>query len=440
VKLRDSGQWTVGSGQSTAGRSSRLIVLSAHSRRKGFTLLEVILAMLLGILLMGGLYFSLSMSLQQTQASRDALEVEDTSRAVFNKISVDLNNILGPSTPNSGGTAPSGSSSAPPTTTGMTPTTPTTPTGTGDGGMSGDMTMPPADDGSTTPPTTTPPTDETQTLATLLKFQTGVIGDNKTLSIFASRVPAVLSRPGALALGEVGTQYRSDLVRIDFWMSEFGLCRKERPWVTADGVGGASAGIDTSTEDRDVIASEVYDVLFEYLDTSGTDAGSWGQDSASPPGPPTAIRVTLYFEFPNSRGGDPILRTVSQTIVVRTAAGSAIPELTDPVAPSTGPTEDTGMTTNMGTDTTGGTNTNTNTNTGGTNTNTGGTNTNTGGGKGGNTGGGKGGNTGGGTGGGGTNTGGGKGGNTGGGKGGNTGGGKGGGGTGGGGTKGGRTP
>src|SRR5438132_6570462 len=90
--------------------------------------------MRLGILLMAGLYFTFSMSLVQTQASRDALEIEDVSRAVFNKISVDLNGILGPSAPNSGGTAPSGASSG---TSNSSNSSNSTPTGTG--GSSGDM-------------------------------------------------------------------------------------------------------------------------------------------------------------------------------------------------------------------------------------------------------------------------------------------------------------
>jgi prepilin-type N-terminal cleavage/methylation domain-containing protein len=415
-----------------------LVVLSAH-RRRGFTLLEVILATMLAVVLMGGLYVALSMSLKQTQTSREALEIEDVSRSVFNKIGVDLSNILGPSAPNSGGTAPSGASGPAPTSSGTTPTnmspTNTTPTGTGTGtdtgGMTGDMTTPPADDGSMQP--TTPTTEQSQQLSTLLQFQTGVFGNSEELTIFASRVPSVLSRPGALAVGGTGTQQRSDLVRIDFWRSEFGLCRKERPWVTADFVGGASSTIDRSTEDRDVLAAEVTGATFVYLGSDGTEYDTWGQDSVSPPGPPAAIRVTLTFTFPDARGGPDITREVSQTIIVRTAAGSGTPELIDPVAPSTGPTEDTGMGTNTNTNTTGGTNTNnTNTNTNNTNNPTGGGTGNTGG-KGGNTGGntgGKGGNTGGGTGG--------KGGNTGG-KGGGTGGGKGGGG-GGGGAKGGRAP
>ncbi|HSQ54886.1 MAG TPA: hypothetical protein VLM40_04000, partial [Gemmata sp.] len=321
---------TVSRKQARAGRSSRLIAVSI-TRRTGFTLLEVILSMMLAMLLMGALYAAFAMSLQQTQTSRDALQIEDVSRGVFNKISIDLNNILGPAPPNSGGTATSGSSSS---TTSTTPGTTTTTTTGGD--MDADDTKTTTTPSSTT--TTPSSSSGTQSVSSLLQFQMGVMGDSQTLSIFASRVPAILSRPGALSqTGGSASQYGSDLVRIDFWMGANGLCRKERPWVTADGVGGASADLDKSTEAADVVAEEVTGVQFEYLDASGTDAGSWNQDSASPPAPPTALRVTLNFQFPNTRGGDPIQKSITQTFVIRTAPGTMAPQLTDPVPASTGP-------------------------------------------------------------------------------------------------------
>jgi hypothetical protein len=336
---RNSGQWSVVSGQQNARAARRrgLLLLTDHwplatgHSRRGFTLLEVLLAMLLGIMLMAGLYFTMTMSLQQTQTSRDSLEIEDVSRAVFGKVSGDLTNILGPAPPNSGGTAPGGAS-APPTDTSGAPAPTPTPTGTD-----------PAPDPMTDPmtdPAPTEGTEPTETVSTLMAFQTGVIGGSDYLSIFASRVPGVLSRPGALNLQtDTGRQQRSDLVRIDYWVREGGgLCRKERPWVTADAV-GATEDIDKSTEERDVISEEVTGVRFEYLDSSGTDAGSWGPGSATPAAPPRAVRVTLDFTFPNPRGGDPIVKTVSQVIVVRTSPGSTTPELIDPVAPAETTTE-----------------------------------------------------------------------------------------------------
>ena len=217
-------QGTGDRGQKPTGRSARGVGLTVSCllspvpcRRQGFTLLEVLLAMLLAMLLMGGLYVALSMSLQQVQTSRDALEIEDVSRAVFNKVSIDLTNILGPSTPNSGGTASSGAS-APSTTPGMTTTKPTT---------GGDMD---ADDmgskSTTTPPTSDPgTTDESEGTSTLVALQTGVIGDSTTLSIFASRVPGVLTRPGALGQQTNNAQQaRSDLVRIDYWIGPAAAC------------------------------------------------------------------------------------------------------------------------------------------------------------------------------------------------------------------------
>jgi hypothetical protein len=167
----------------------------------------------------------------------------------------------------------------------------------------------------------------------LLGFQQGVILlESKSISLFVSRVPSVLATPGALTSGETTDQQSSDLRRIDYWLAAGGgLCRKERPWVTADGT-GTSGDIDRSTEAMDVIAETVTDVTFSVPENISTTDGL----------PPRAVKVTLTFETPSPRGGDPIVRTVSQVFAVRTAPGTNGPVLVDPVVPENPPEDPAG--------------------------------------------------------------------------------------------------
>jgi len=272
--------------------------------------------MLISSLLLAGLYFALDMSLLRTQAGRDATATDDVSRAVFNRLALDLANVLGPNTPNSGGYPETAAS----TSLGSTASGGSSSTGSGEAGD-----MPPAGEGvEGTGPT--------------LPLQAGILGGPSQMSLFVSRVPAVLARRGALAgLSDLPDQQTSDLWRIDYWLgTNGGLCRKVRPWVTGEGT-GTSPDVDRSTEPLDVILPDVSAVSFEYYDGGGSTFDSWEGGTGETPAPPAAVRVTLSIRTPNPRGGEPIERTISQVFVLRTAPGSYTPELIDPVV-STGTT------------------------------------------------------------------------------------------------------
>lgn len=325
------GQWTTNSGQKR--RKSRSVPPSVHCllstgpsrlRRGGFTLLELLLATVIGVLILGGLYVVLNMTVTQTQVSREQVDAEDAARAVFNKVHLDLSSVLGPAPPKSGGTPATGS-------TASTATAPTT--GGTTGGTSGTDTGMDA----TTDPESTEGEDSA---AKNIPFQIGVWGTNTQLSIFAARVPEVLATPGALNAGSAdGKQQSSDLVRIDYWMGSGGLCRQERPYVTGDQTGN-NFTFDLANEATSVIADEVTAVSFEYHD--GTSwVQTWEGGTGTTTAPPVAVKVTLTFTRQNPRGGDPITRTLSQTMAVRTAPGSSVPDLVDPVM--TTPTEEPDM-------------------------------------------------------------------------------------------------
>jgi prepilin-type N-terminal cleavage/methylation domain-containing protein len=290
-------------------------VTTRTRRRSGFTILELLLASVIGSMILGGLYVVMNMTVNQTQASRDAMDAESTSRAVFNKVGLDLANVLGPAPPKSGGTPATGS------TTGAT---------TG-GTTTGDTTTPTED---TTDPAATDPSSasmDPQGGTQNFPFQVGVLGTSTQLTIFASRVPDVLGSPGGLGASG-GGQGASDLVRIDYWKGSGGLCRQERPWVTADQVGNTFS-FDQANEAVSLIADEVSEVLFEYYDgTSWVE--TWEGGSGTIPTPPVAVRVTLAFSRPGSQGAAAQSRIVTQTIPVRTAPGATVPELVDPVITS----------------------------------------------------------------------------------------------------------
>ena len=296
-------------------------MLPTRVSRRGFTLLELLLASVIAAMLLGALYLAMNMTLEQTQASRDASDVEDLHRGVINRMNVDLSATLGPLSPKIGAVSSTGSGEA-------------EMTGDMTGDMSGDMS------GDATDPEMMVDPSMTETNVANVPFHGGIYGqmegENSVLIVFASRVPGVLSTPGALVDG-TATQTSSDLRRITYWLgANGGLCRDERVWVTADGIGN-SLSADRTNEESNTIAEEVTAFLVEYADGSGGWLTSWNSDTsaAATNGPPRAVRITLTFEFPPSRrGGQPVTKTLVQVIPVRTAPGVAIATLVDPVVPT----------------------------------------------------------------------------------------------------------
>ncbi len=252
----------------------------------------MLLASAIAVLLLAGVYAAFDVTLTQTQVARDQAADADLARAVANRLSLDLSASLGAMPPRSGGGVP---------TTTTAPATGTTSSSSGTGSTT------PSTSGSTTPSTsgsTTATADEVSDtqdpdaavkLAADVPFQAGVIGTDRQLSLFASRLPQFLSDRTA----DPTAVLPADLRRVIYYIgSNGGLCRQERPWVTADGVRNSSDP-DRSTEDADLIAPEVADATFEYLD-GGTWQSSWDgsqstTDGTSVMGPPRAIAVTLVF-------------------------------------------------------------------------------------------------------------------------------------------------
>jgi prepilin-type N-terminal cleavage/methylation domain-containing protein len=86
-------------------------VILKHNRlgsvrgRPGFTILELLLASVAAAMLLSALYFSMDMTINQTQAARDNAGREDVVRGIFNRFSLDMSSVLTPQPAQSGGTA-----------------------------------------------------------------------------------------------------------------------------------------------------------------------------------------------------------------------------------------------------------------------------------------------------------------------------------------------
>ena len=317
-----------------------------RNRRSAFTLLEILLASLIAILLLAALYFAMDMTLRQTAESRDAVDIDNLSRGVFTRVSIDLSGSLGPLPPKSGGNAASSgsSSSSTPAATADPTAAATTPAATDPtAALAAAAADPTAALAAATDAAATPQAAD-------LSFQAGVIGSDKQLTVFVSRLPGTLT--SAKGLTEIpGTQLPSDLYRITYWLGQNGgLCRQERPWVTADGVRNSSDP-DLSDEAGDTLVQEVTDATFEYFDGSSWmpswDGTQSSPDGVTPTGPPRAVRLKLTFSIPTTRPGKALYEhSVEQVIPIRTAPGPYTPAMitpsTDPGTTSSGATPSTG--------------------------------------------------------------------------------------------------
>jgi len=226
-------------------------------RRKGYTLLEVILAIAIGLLLIAALYVALEVQMRYMQTGRNAVAEGQLARGLLARMGADIRQHLGklPTTQSAAGA-----------TAAATDTT----TGTATGGTTSTST-------SGTEASTSGGLGTTQ-------FNYGVQGDETQLMLYVSAVP----RFGQADLdNQTGA---SDLRRIVYTlMPGTGLVRIESRMFSVD---------DSDMPDAfpDVLAPEALALQFRYYDgASGTWLTSW--DGATS-GPPLAIEITLGLQPP----------------------------------------------------------------------------------------------------------------------------------------------
>lgn len=266
--------------------------------RPAYTLLEVLLATAIGVLLLGALYVALDVQLTSAQAGRDVVERSTLARSLLTRMAADVGPSLGNMDParyrtkkkssSSGGssTALSSSSTGSSGATGSTASTSTT-SSTG-GTSSGTATASAEDQANTTQNTT-------------IRFMWGVQGDNRSLTLYVSRLPREVYAVRPEDDNPESRTIVSDLRRITYWLagdadSPLGLARQEIKVATSDSASGA-ASPETADEGSQVIAEEVKDVQFSYFDGTAW-AESWdgsimGSDGVTPIGPPRAIAIVI---------------------------------------------------------------------------------------------------------------------------------------------------
>jgi prepilin-type N-terminal cleavage/methylation domain-containing protein len=265
--------------------------------RRGFTLLEVTLALSVGVLLLGGLYVAVDVQLRHARAGRNIVEQATLARSILARMDADIaatatlidserfrmaNSQSSPSSGGSGGGSTSSGGS------GMS--------GGSSGGSAGSS-GPSGSSGASSSSGSSANSGATSAVSDAISLPLSVQGDSTSLNLFVSRVPreAIPTDPNATP------QVVSDLRRVSWWLPAGGLARQEVAIETSqDALDNLPPGI--ADEDSYVIASEVKNLQFQYFD--GTDwQDSWdctttGADGVTPIGPPQAIAIVLEIAAP----------------------------------------------------------------------------------------------------------------------------------------------
>jgi hypothetical protein len=288
--------------------------------RPGYTLLEVILALGIGVLLLGALYVALDVQMSSTHTGREIVEQNTVARHVLNRLHNDIASNLGPIDPKLIRNQNSSAATTTPSTTTPSTTTPSTTTNQA-------SSTTPTEDASTPPDSATGP----------LNFNLMVQGSDTVLVLYVSRANR------EVAEGEPAC----DLRRITYWLAggldaPLGLARHEVKDVTCD----AELNVlppNVGDEAGYVIAPQVLSVSFEYFDGSAWytewDGSQLGEDMKTPVGPPNAIAIALTVARP-ARPGRPLeersVRTYRHVVAILAANGTVtVAEPTEPTEPET---------------------------------------------------------------------------------------------------------
>jgi prepilin-type N-terminal cleavage/methylation domain-containing protein len=338
-------------------------MIAPRARRAGYTLIEILFALALGVLLLGGLYVAVDTQMRLAQTGRTMVERTSLVRATFQRLSADVaaattlcdagryrRPIQAAAAAAAGASGSTGMGTG--TTTAPAATTPaaTTPaTGT---------TTPASGTGTTANAGTT---TDSSSAATPIVLPLGVIGDSQSLNLIMSRVPKETWRVPATNGGsngntnigirpEDGTELVSDLRKVTYWLNsdgdKVGLARYEGKIITTDDVINLTLP-DDSNQGRYVVIPEARSVQFEYFDganwSDSWDSTQVGADGYTPMGPPRAIRITLQVDFTNGPAGntDPNsnnTKTFAYVVAINTANGTPLiePAPTDPSTSGSG--------------------------------------------------------------------------------------------------------
>jgi prepilin-type N-terminal cleavage/methylation domain-containing protein len=231
-------------------------------RRGGYTLLEVVLAIAIGLLIVAALYVALDTQFRYMASGRNAIAEGQLARGLLNRIAADIRQSLAvlPKSPTGGAPAAGASTGSADAATSST-------------GTAGESSTSPGQSGSTTG-----------------QANLGLTGDETQLTLYVSAVPRIGREDAEAQNGQ------SDQRRISYTIIPgAGLARQEVRAVTADDTLGADAPVS-------ILAAEVVELRFRYYDPA---AGDWVTTwDGTTTGPPLAVEVTLGIQQPDE-GLDP---------------------------------------------------------------------------------------------------------------------------------------
>ncbi len=306
--------------------------------RAGFTLLELILALLVGVMLLAALYSAISTQARNISVSREQVEQTTLARSLINRIDSDVSGTVGladgsrfrqaQNANNASSSSSSNSSSTTSTSTSSTKTSTTAKAGTSTSGST------PAASGSSTSSTssTTGNTTGSASTTTSITIPLGVVGSSDTLNVYTSKVPTELYTPAP----DGSTMVVGDVRRITYWLvsgdgTSGGLARSEIKAATqGSGTGLLPDGVD---EQQSVIAPEVRTLAFRYWDGGGWltewDSTTMGDDGITPVGSPRAIEIAIGIAKPRRPGQPEEIKNYRHVVYVRTANGTTAPATTN---------------------------------------------------------------------------------------------------------------
>ena len=263
------------------------MTLRSH-RRDGFTLLEMILALLIGLFLMGAVYTMFDRQFAHSKGGREATQEATMVRSILARISNDIAGCLGPYDPKQipDASATSGESTSSGATTASTASTAT------------------------------------------VQFNYGIQGSSSELTVCSTRVPRELIGPDKRRSDVSGADKVSDLRRISYWLVEGqGLAHQEVKRVTGENA-------DQNIADTDQLIKyipEVKAIRFQFWDgatwTSSWDSNSPGADGETPIGPPAAVEIVIeLFNRTGDEGSDAKKREYRHVVSVPTGNNYSTPQ------------------------------------------------------------------------------------------------------------------
>lgn len=234
-------------------------------RRPGYTLLEVMLAIAIGLLIVAALYVALDVQFRYMQSGRDAAAEGQLARGLLTRMAADIRLHLG--TLQDSGSPAAGGAGAGITTGGAAPAgaaTAAPATGSTDAAQSGSAT------------------------SGTNQFCTAIGGDEFQIVLFQSAVP----RYGRLD-AEIPTGL-SDLRQVAYWLEPgVGLARQETRNVM-------ESSFAMPDEPPDILAAEVLDLRFAYYDAS---TAAWVATWDGSTGPPLAVEINMTIQPPMESTG-----------------------------------------------------------------------------------------------------------------------------------------